>query len=102
MEGKFIIGNYFFLKPKGIKPVKIVLTEINDGYSFTDCTSFFGAKMYNTHAMEDTPEGLKLKNTVVVKGPLAWLWVKLVAKNVANSAPEETDALVEYIKSSHD
>lgn len=98
LEGDFVVGNHFMLKPQGTNPVKIVLTEINEGYSFTDCTSFFGAKMYDTHAMEETPEGLKLTNTLVVTGPLKWLWIKLVAQNVADSAPEETEALVKLVK----
>jgi len=93
LEGDFKVGNHFFLKPKGVQPVKIVLTEINEGYSFTDCTSFFGAKMYDTHAMEETVEGLKLTNTLVVTGPLKWLWIKLVAQNVADTIAEETRGL---------
>lgn len=94
LESEFMVGNFFILKPKGVKPVKITLIEINSGYSFTDCTSFFGAKMYDTHAMEETPEGLVLSNKLVVTGPLAWLWIKLVAKNVADTIPEKTEALV--------
>lgn len=94
LQGEFIVGNHFFLKPKGMKPVKIMLTEIKEGYSFTDCTSFFGAKMFDTHAMEETPDGLKLTNTLIVTGPLRWLWVKLVAQNVADTISEETEALV--------
>lgn len=82
------------LKPKGINPVKIMLTEINEGHHFTDCTSFFGAKMYDTHMMEDTEEGLKLINQLVVTGPLKWLWIKLVAQNVADTVPEEMESLV--------
>lgn len=93
MEGPFEAGNHFMLKPKGVKPVKIVLTEVQEGQSFTDCTSFFGAKMYDTHAFEETAEGLKLTNTVVVTGPLKWLWIMLVAKDVASSAPEQMESL---------
>lgn len=54
MEGKFAVGNYFFLKPKGVPPVKILITEVIEGKSFTDCTKFFGAKMYDTHSLEKT------------------------------------------------
>lgn len=89
------------LKPKGVSPVKIVLTEINEGHYFTDCTAFFGAKMYDTHAMEDTVDGLKLTNKVVVTGPLKWLWIKLVAQNVADTVPEETESLVKLARSLH-
>lgn len=102
LQGRFEVGNYFMLKPKGVKPVKILLTEINEGYSFTDCTTFLGAKMYDTHGMEETEEGLKLFNTLVVTGPLKWLWIKLVAQNVANTVPEETEALVKLARSIHD
>ena len=102
LEGEFAVGNHFFLKPKSIKPVKIMLTEVNEGFSFTDCTSFFGAKMYDTHAMEETFDGLTLTNTLTVTGPLKWLWIKLVAQNVADSVPEETEALVNLVRSLHE
>lgn len=98
LEGDFKVGNHFILKPKGVQPVKIVLTEINEGYSFTDCTSFFGAKMYDTHAMEETVDGLKLTNKLVVTGPLKWLWIKLVAQNVADTIAEETESLIKLAR----
>lgn len=56
----------FLLKPKDVKPVQILLTEINEDYSFTDCTSFFGAKMYDTHSIEEKEDGLVLANKFVV------------------------------------
>ena len=94
IDGDFVVGNHFMLKPKGVSAVKIVLTEIKEGYSFTDCTSFFGAKMYDTHAVEETTDGLKLTNTLIVTGPLKWLWIKLVAQNVADSVHAEMESLV--------
>ena len=94
MEGPFEVGNYFMLKPKGVKAIKIVLTDVQKGKNFTDCTTFFGAKMFDTHAFEETPEGLKLTNTLVVTGPLKWLWIKLVAQDVADSIPEQMEALI--------
>lgn len=101
MGGDFRVGNYFMLKPKGVKAVKIVLTEIEEGRKFTDCTTFFGAKMYDTHAMEETPEGLRLTNTLVVTGPLKWLWINLVAKNVADTVPHAMEILANLARGSH-
>lgn len=98
LEGDFAVGNYFMLKPKGVNPVKIALTEINEGHYFTDRTSFFGAKMYDTHTMEETALGLKLTNKLVVTGLLKWLWIKLVAQNVADSVPTEMEALVKLAR----
>jgi hypothetical protein len=94
MDGSFIVGNHFKLKPKGAPAVKIELLEIEEGRKFTDCTKFFGAKMYDTHALEETTNGLRLTNTLVVTGPLKFLWIKLVAQNVADTVLQEMDALV--------
>ncbi|HEV2524196.1 MAG TPA: polyketide cyclase [Gammaproteobacteria bacterium] len=101
LEGSFTVGNYFMLKPKGVNPVKIVLTEINEDRDFTDCTSFFGAKMFDTHSMVETAEGLMLTNKLIVTGPLKWLWIKLVAQNVADTVPAEMEALVKLARDSN-
>ena len=98
MTGPFEVGNFFMLKPKYMGPVKIVLTEIVVQQRFTDCTTFFGAKMYDTHEYQATTDGVIVKNKLVVTGWLQWLWVFLVARYVANSIPEETDALIERVR----
>ena len=57
--------------------------------------------MYDTHALEETKEGLRLTNTLVVTGPLKLLWIKLVAQNVADTVPQEMDALVNLARAKH-
>jgi hypothetical protein len=101
LEGAFEVGNYFMLKPKGVKAVKIRLTEVDEGRSFTDRTDFFGAQMYDTHTIEEIPDGLLLTNRVVVTGPLKWLWVKLVGQNVANTVPEDMQKLIKMAMNAH-
>jgi len=102
MDGAFVVGNHFMLKPKGAPAVKIELVEIEEGRQFTDCTKFLGAKMYDTHALEETADGLCLTNTLVVTGWLKYLWIKLVAQHVADSVPQEMDALVKLARGRHD
>lgn len=98
MEGAFQVGNHFILKPKGMKAVKIMLVQMEEGRSFTDCTTFLGATIHDTHAMEETPEGLRITNTMVVTGPLKWLWIKLVAHHIADTIEEETEELVKLAR----
>lgn len=100
MEGAFVEGNHFFLKPKGVSEVKIEITEIDEMHKFTDCTKFFGAKMYDTHIIEEVDDQIRLTNQVVVVGPLKWLWVWLVAKNVAKDSESQLDQLVELARKS--
>lgn len=98
-EGSFSVGNYFMLKPKGMGAVKIELTKIKSGWSFTDCTRFPGARMYDTHELEETAQGLKIKNIVFVEGFLGFIWTRLVAKKIANTIPKKIDLLVQIVRS---
>ena len=98
LVGEFKEGSHFFLKPKGMKAFKITLTEINEKRDFTDCTPFFGAKMFDTHSFEKKDGGVVLSNEVRVTGPLKWLWVFLVARKVAGSSISEMDALINLVR----
>jgi len=95
IDGSFIVGNHFILKPiKGPK-VKIILSEVVINKKFTDYTKFPGAIMYDAHELEETMDGLRITSTITVKGFLGFLWRNLVAKNVAASVPNQIDAVVE-------
>lgn len=94
MDAPFTIGSHFILKPiKGPK-VKIILFEVINDKKFTDVTKFPGAVMYDTHELEETTNGLRITSTITVKGVLSFIWVNLVAKNVAKSVPKQMDTLV--------
>ncbi len=54
LYGKFAVGNYFMLKPKGAPAVKVEITELIENKKFVDCTKFFGAKMFDIHELEET------------------------------------------------
>ncbi len=94
LEGDFCVGTYFTLKPIGAPAVRIELTDIVPMQRFTDRTDFFGAKMYDTHIMEVKEDGVLLTNRLEVTGVLKWLWIKLVAQNVAKTVPADMDRLV--------
>lgn len=98
MTGPFEAGNFFMLKPKGMGAVKIVLVDVKEKHFFKDCTTFWGAKMYDTHIMEQVPEGIRLTNKLQVTGPLSWLWVCLVARHVAETVPQEMDLLAKLAR----
>lgn len=94
MEGKFEKGNHFILKPKGPK-VKVELLETVPNKSFLDVTKFPLAKMYDNHTFEETPNGLKITNTISVKVILSFIWVKLVAQNIVNALPTDMKKQIE-------
>lgn len=87
LQGKFEKGNFILLKPKGGPKVKIELVEMHPNEGFLDVTKFPLAKMYDYHSFEQTPDGLKITNTITVKGILAFVWIKLVAQNMVHGLP---------------
>jgi len=93
MTGDFEVGNHFTLKPKGATEVKIDIIQVDDLKSFTDCTKFFGAKMYGNHTIEEVEGGIKLTVTMSVKGLLSLVWVKLVAKKIAANSQDQLDRI---------
>lgn len=101
LKGNFEQGNHFILKPRGGPKVKLFLSEVIEHKTFTDYCCFFGATMYDIHELEETPTGLRITNTIKVTGPLRFIWIHLVAKNVFKNIPIQTDALVKLARSQH-
>jgi hypothetical protein len=95
MTDSFKRGASFILKPKGGPKVNLHILSSLPLKSFTDLTRFPLAKMYGTHEMEETPKGLKIKNTIRIEGPLSWIWRKIVAEGVAAGMPKQLEALAE-------
>jgi len=98
MDGTFVRGNQFVLKPIDGPKVKIILSEVIPNIKFTDYCKFFGATMYDAHQIDETPEGIRITSTISVTGLLSIIWVNLVAKNVANGVPKQMDALVDLAR----
>jgi hypothetical protein len=91
MTGAFEKGNHFYLKPRNGPKVKIQLAETVENRKFVDLTKFPLARMYGEHIFEDTPEGLRITTRMSVKGPLSFVWVKIVAAGIAAALPEEME-----------
>jgi hypothetical protein len=74
--------------------VRIELSEVKAPSRFVDVTRFPSARMVDVHEFVQSDEGVEIRNTTSVEGPLAWVWRKLVAEGVADSLPEQTARLV--------
>jgi hypothetical protein len=70
------------------------IIELGAYTHFTDCTKFLGAKMYNTYTLEEIKGSLRLNHKIVVTGILKWVWVILVATNIAANITGEMNSLM--------
>ena len=96
--GKFKRGAFFELKPKKGPKVRIQVLELEKHSHFVDCTKFPGAKMYGTHHLEKTKDGIKVTVTMKVTGILSFLWRKLVAEDIIDHEPEQMELMIQHAK----
>ncbi|NOU46899.1 MAG: polyketide cyclase [Bacteroidales bacterium] len=85
LEGNVEAGNHYLIQPKNGRIVKVKLLEVVENKHCLECGEFPLATMYYDHFMEETANGLKITNTITVKGLLGFLWVQLVVKKIANT-----------------
>ena len=62
---------------------------------YVDLTCFPLATMTGSHELIANGEHLEIRTTMSVRGPLAFLWVRLVARGIVSGLPQQTHALIE-------
>ena len=100
LEGDFVEGSHFKLKPKGVSEVDIQLIQVETNKVFTDQTNFPLARMYGKHEFIQHGDELEVKTTMSVQGFLGFVWRKIVAEDIANGMPEQTDHLIRQVERS--
>lgn len=101
LEGPMQANKFIDFRPKGGPNLKLEITECIENQTWTDVTRFPLAKMYDRHDVIATDDGVEIKSTLILSGPLAFLWNMLVVKGIAASLEKQTDALVNYVREQH-
>ena len=98
LEGPFIKGAIIHLRPKGGPNVKVELLGVEPLVNFTDLTRFPLAEMTVDHDLVRYGDELEIRTSIKVTGALAFLWSRIVAKDILASLPEQTRRLIERAK----
>jgi hypothetical protein len=98
LNGPFEAGSTFLLRPKGGPNVNIKLVDVQPQKYFKDETRFPLAKMHGEHWYEETSKGLKITVTMTMRGPLSFLWNKLVMKGIVGGLEQDIKNQVEAAK----
>lgn len=98
-DGPFQTGTVITFKPKGWpKTVSMTIIECIKNECFTDHTRFFLADLYGKHHMIKYEQGICLTTTIILKGPLAWFWRKIVGEDIVKTLPLQTSQLVQLAR----
>jgi hypothetical protein len=58
--------------------LRFTLVEVEPERVFTDESRLPGARMGHRHELEPMPDGVRLVNTIYIRGPLARLWAPIL------------------------
>lgn len=95
-DGALHPGARFTLRPKGGPNVKMTVEEALAGRRFSDLAQLPLAKMRTRHDFEPLGEGTRLRVTIEVFGPLAFLWDRLVAQKQVAGLERQVSAFVRF------
>ena len=78
LDGPFEVGATARVRFRTGLRLRFVLVEVEPERVFTDESRLPGARMGHRHALEPTPDGVRLTNTIYIDGPLSRLWALIL------------------------
>jgi uncharacterized membrane protein len=82
LEGPFSAGSHYRLKPKGGPVTKATILLVEKDHAFNDVSHLPGAKLYFEHVIEPAGSAHTVTHSVLINGPLAWLWRRILGANI--------------------
>ncbi|MBL4587779.1 hypothetical protein JKY79_00350 [Candidatus Babeliales bacterium] len=98
LQDSFSVNTLFSVTLKNDSKSLYRIVKKFDGYKFISIKKFFGAKLYDTRALDTSIEGIRLVRTVVLSGPLSWLWKYKVSKDIFYKTSIELESLAFYAR----
>lgn len=94
LDGDFGPGATGKLKPKGGPPVRFVVERVVPGREFVDVSMLWGARLTFDHRITTVKGGNRIDVTISIRGRLAWLWRRILGKDLARTLPADLAGLV--------
>lgn len=98
IEGPVVVGTVFDLKPKDGPKVKVRITEAESPFVLGDETSLPGAKMKFLHFFRDVKGGTEVKVELSIRGPLGFLWKKIIGEEQARNMEMEIRTFADFVR----
>ncbi|MEJ7741175.1 MAG: SRPBCC family protein [Nocardioidaceae bacterium] len=98
VDGPVQVGTRGVLKPKGAPKVKFIISACSPGREYTDTTLLPGARLVFQHTVEPAASGTELRVQITMRGPLTFLWSKIMGAGFRESAQADLDRLVRMVE----
>jgi hypothetical protein len=85
--GPFAAGSHARVRFRTGLRLRFTLVEVEPERVFTDESRLPGARMGHRHELEPTADGVRLVNTIYIRGPLARLWALVLGPQAKRGLP---------------
>jgi len=87
LDEPFQIGSRARVRFRTGLRLRFMLTEVEPERVFTDESRLPGARIGHRHELQPTADGVRLVNTIYIRGPLARLWAPILGAQAKNGLP---------------
>jgi hypothetical protein len=87
LDEPFVVGSRARVRFRTGLRLRFTLTEVEEGRVFTDESRLPGARMGHRHELQPTADGVRLVNTIYIRGPLARLWAPILGPQAKRGLP---------------
>ena len=94
LDGALALGARARIRFRTGARMRFTVVEFEPGRLFTDEARLPLARMGHRHELQPTDMGTRMRNTIYVRGPLAWLWSRILGRRAAAALPASQRAIV--------
>lgn len=94
LKGTARSGAQFDLKPKGGPLLRFRIGDFDAPGSYSDICKLLLGEMETRHRLTATPTGTRISVDIEIRGPLHWLWGRLVGAKHARGLPAQTERFI--------
>ncbi|MBU6152980.1 MAG: SRPBCC family protein [Bdellovibrionales bacterium] len=87
LEGAFVVGAQGVLKPRGGPMTRFTLTRVEPPVAFSNRSSLPLATLDFVHTLRTEDGETVIEHQVTMRGPLTFLFSRLLGKNIARGLP---------------
>jgi uncharacterized protein YndB with AHSA1/START domain len=100
LDGPFEVGTVARVRFRRGPRLRLRVVEVDPPHVFTDEARLPGARMGHRHALEPTPTGTRMRNTIYFAGPLGAVWARVMGKRAAAALSEGQRRMAEIVSQS--
>jgi hypothetical protein len=87
LDEPFVVGLRARVRFRTGLRLHFTLVEVEEGRVFTDESRLPGARMGHRHELQPFADGVRLVNTIYLRGPLARLWAPILGPQAKRGLP---------------